>query len=206
MDENEKNTEEIILDAAKKVFLHRGFDGARMQEIADEAGINKALLHYYFRSKEKLFDAIFVTAFSQFLPRVSETMMSEKPFFEKIQIFVGHYVQMLMENPHLPVFILNELSRNPERIVSFFKTAGVSPEILGKEIQKNVKAGIIRPIDPRSLVVNLISLCAFPFAGKPLIKAALFDNNEELYQQFLLKRKTEVTLFITNALKPEKTL
>lgn len=202
----EKNTEAVILEAAKKVFLQRGFDGARMQEIADEAGINKALLHYYFRNKVKLFDTIFTTAFRQFLPRVNEILISDKPFFEKIKAFINHYMDMLLESPHLPIFILSEVSRNPENVINYFKMAGVSPEALKKEIKKNVEAGVIRPIDPRHLIINIISLCAFPFAGKPLIKAALFENSEKAYEQFLQQRRTEVTQLIINALKPDKTL
>ena len=73
----EADTEQLILEAAKKVFFNKGFDGARMQEIADVAGINKALLHYYFRSKDKLFEAIFFDAFQQFIPRVVENMNAD---------------------------------------------------------------------------------------------------------------------------------
>ena len=84
MSEQELSTEKTILEAAKKVFLDKGFDGARMQEIADEAGINKALLHYYFRSKDKLFDAIFEEAFKQFLPNISDIMVSDISIEEKV--------------------------------------------------------------------------------------------------------------------------
>ena len=84
----DQTTEKKILDAAKVVFLEKGFDGARMQEIADEAKINKALLHYYFRSKDKLFDAIFHEAFQQFLPHIAEIMMTQKPLFEKRQFLI----------------------------------------------------------------------------------------------------------------------
>jgi TetR/AcrR family transcriptional regulator len=203
MTEPEINTEQQILNAAKTIFLRKGFDGARMQEIADEAGMNKALLHYYFRSKDKLFDAIFRDAFQQFLPRVSEIMISEKPFFEKVWSFVESYIDMLMENPHLPIFILNELYRNPERLVNIIKGFGVQPEIFAEQIKKEVESGNINPVDPRHFIVNMIGLCVFPFAGKPLIQGILFGNNPEEYQKFLLQRKTEVTLFIMNSLKPQ---
>ncbi|NTW33144.1 MAG: TetR/AcrR family transcriptional regulator, partial [Bacteroidetes bacterium] len=104
-------TEKLILKAAKKVFIDKGFDGARMQEIADLAGINKALLHYYFRSKEKMFDAVFEDVFMQFLPEVTEVMNSEITLFDKIKTFVDVYITALLKNPHIPIFVLHELSR-----------------------------------------------------------------------------------------------
>jgi len=203
MTEPEKNTEQQILNAAKTVFLKKGFDGARMQEIADEAGMNKALLHYYFRSKDKLFDAIFQEAFQQFLPRVSEIMTSDKPFFEKIWAFVESYIDMLLENPHLPMFILNELYRHPERLVNIVRGFGIQPELFALQMKKEIEAGNIHPVDPRHFMVTMLGLCIFPFAARPMIQRVLFENNAEEYQKFLLQRKTEVTLFIMNALTPK---
>src|ERR1035438_8897932 len=143
MAELDNTTEKKILDAAKIVFLEKGFDGARMQEIADKAKINKALVHYYFRSKDKLFDAIFQEAFQQFLPKVAEVMMTEKPLFEKIEFFIDTYITMLSKNPHLPGFVMHEINRNPGRIVNIIKSSGVRPEFLGLAIQKEVDAGVI---------------------------------------------------------------
>lgn len=203
MTDKEHNTEKSILESAKRVFLRRGFDGARMQEIADEAGINKALLHYYFRSKDKLFDAIFLAAFEQLLPKVAELMVSEKPFMEKIWGFVEHYIEMLLENPQLPIFILSELSRDPDRIVRILGSVNIKPDCFLAEIQKQIDEGAIKPIDPRQLIVNMVSLCVFPFAGKPLMKAILFNGEDDRYKEFLQQRKTEVTLFIINAIKAD---
>src|SRR6478735_10691909 len=93
------STEEKILNAAKKVFLTKGMDGARMQDIADKAGINKALLHYYFRSKDKLFERIFIEEAQKFMPRVTHIMLSEMTLFEKIEKFVGEYIDTLIQNP-----------------------------------------------------------------------------------------------------------
>jgi TetR/AcrR family transcriptional regulator len=203
MTEKEHNTEKLILEAAKNVFLRKGLDGARMQEIADEAGINKALLHYYFRSKDKLFETIFQEAFKQFLPRVSDLMISDKPFYEKIWGFVESYIDMLMANPHVPIFILSELNQNPDRLINIFQGFGIQPQFFAAQIQKEIDAGVIRPVNFRHLIVNMIGMCVFPFVGKPIVKGVLFQNDEEQYQNFLQERKTEVTLFIINALKPE---
>lgn len=202
LQKKESHTERQILEAAKVVFLKKGFDGARMQEIANEAGINKALLHYYFRNKDRLFDAIFQEAFRQFLPRVTEILYSEKPFFEKIWGFIDGYMDLLLQNPHLPIFILHEIYRDPGRLIHILRGAGIDPEIFAGQIRKEVAAGTIQPVDGRHFIVNLISLCVFPFAGRPMIQGIMFGNDPDAYQKFLQERKTEVTLFIMNALKP----
>jgi len=201
MTELDNTTEKKILDAAKVVFLEKGFDGARMQEIADEAKINKALLHYYFRCKDNLFDAIFQEAFQQFLPKVAEVMMTEKPLFEKIEFFINTYLTMLSNNPHLPGFIMHEINRNPGRIVNIIKSSGVRPEFLGIAIQKEVDAGIIEPIDPVHLIINMLGLCLFPVIGKPIITGFFFNGSTRAYQKFLSERKKEVTSFVINSIK-----
>ena len=195
------NTEQKIIEAAKKVFIDKGFDGARMQEIANEAKINKALVHYYFRSKDKLFDAIFKEAFQQFFPKVVEIRMTEKPLFEKIEFFIDTYITMLSNNPHLPSFVMHEINRNPGRIVDIIKSSGVRPEYLKLAIQKEVDTGAIIPINPAHLIINMIGLCLFPYMAKPIIQGFLFNGNSEAYQQFLSERKKEVTSFVINSIR-----
>ena len=123
--EKDRNTEGIVLAAAKKVFILKGMDGARMQEIADEAGINKSLLHYYFRSKEKLFEEIFKDTFAKFIPKIDVLLSSNKSLEDKIKEFVKEYLELLQKNPHLPQFILQELNRNPDRLVELMSLAGI---------------------------------------------------------------------------------
>ena len=201
MPEQEISTENIILEAAKKVFFDKGFDGARMQQIADEAGINKALLHYYFRSKDKLFDAIFENAFLQFLPNISQIMVSEIPFQEKIRAIVGHYIDMLLKNPYLPVFIIREMQRTPEKIISMLKKSGINPEIISTNLQKEIIESKISPISPPHLIVNIIGLCIFPFIGRPIIEGFIFNNDKEAYDNFLVERKIQVADFIINSIQ-----
>lgn len=201
MQNQDKTTENLILDAAKAVFLEKGFDGARMQEIADKAGMNKALLHYYFRSKEKLFDAIFQEAFQQFIPKVAEIMMTDKPLFEKIECFIDTYLTMLFNNPHLPGFVLHEINRNPEKLVNIFKNSGIKPEYLGVAIINEAQAGNIKPVQPMHLIVNILGMCLFPFIAKPIIKGFLFRNNDDMYSEFLAERKREITDFVINSIR-----
>ena len=135
------STEERILEAAKKVFIRKGMYGARMQEIADEAGINKALLHYYFRSKNKLFEAIFQEAFHEFVPNAFGILKSDMPFEEKIRLFVSNYIDLISTNPFLPIFIINEINQNPDRLGHITNMMGVIRQEIGNEIEIKVSTG-----------------------------------------------------------------
>lgn len=195
------STEKDILDAAKRVFQIKGMYGARMQEIADEAGINKAMLHYYYRSKDKLFDAVFQDAAKNFFSKIREFLNVDKPLLEKIEYFVENYVELLLHNSFIPAFIINEVHQNPDRIKNIFLESGVSTEMLFiNDIKSAISLGIIHPVDPKQLIINIIGLCVFPVAAKPIIKTMLKFNDEE-YLQFLEVRKKEVSKFIINAIK-----
>jgi AcrR family transcriptional regulator len=201
MTQIEKNTENQILGAAKKVFLEKGMAGARMQEIADAAGINKSLLHYYYRSKDKLFLAVFRFAVLQFLPGIQEMITSDIHFEEKIRRFVHRYIDILLENPFVPMFIIQEIQRDPDRLFNAFVDAGIKPDEILRQFKKAVDDDEIRDIDPRDLVVNLLSLCIFPVAAKPVMQRLFTDNNSDAYREFIEKRKETVPEFILNAIK-----
>jgi TetR/AcrR family transcriptional regulator len=181
MADKEQNTEQAILEAAKKIFIRKGMEGARMQEIADEAGINKALLHYYFRSKDKLFEAIFTGAI--------------------LKLFTGNYIDAFTENPFVPGFIMHELSRDPSKIVNMVKNAGINPQPFFDQVKHEADAGNINAVDPYHLIVNMLSMCIFPFVATPILMNVLFKNNAESYSQFIAQRKKEVPEFIINSIK-----
>lgn len=195
------NTEENILKEARKVFMQNGYDGTSMQMIADAAGINKSLLHYYYRSKERLFGQVFSSVFSQFLPRMGEIFMSEASFEDKIHAFVDNYINVFMEHPLIPIFVMQELSKNPENLADLMRDSGVNPKIVIEKIHEELKAEGIKLKDPRHFLVNLIGLCVFPFAARPLIQNMLFQNDDKAYHQFLEERKKEVPEFIINAIR-----
>uniref|UniRef100_A4SEG4 Transcriptional regulator, TetR family n=1 Tax=Chlorobium phaeovibrioides (strain DSM 265 / 1930) TaxID=290318 RepID=A4SEG4_CHLPM len=119
----EPETERRILQSAEKVFYRQGYDGARMQEIADEAGINKALLHYYFRSKERLFDAVFSDAVMRLVPPVFAVMNSNSPLMDKVRAFVDAYFNTVVNNPFLPGFVVHEMHRNPSRFSEIIRAS-----------------------------------------------------------------------------------
>jgi TetR/AcrR family transcriptional regulator len=195
------STEEKILTAAKKVFLTRGMDGARMQDIADEAGINKALLHYYFRSKDQLFEKIFLEVSSAFLPKIFAIIESESTLFEKIERFCDEYISQIMATPYVPIFILNEINRQPQAFLKKVFGANRPPiERLMPQIQKEIKAGTIKPIDPLQLLMNTLSLCIFPFLFSPMVQLVTGMDTKG-FNALMEKRKKEVPKMIIDAIK-----
>ena len=198
----EKSAEEKILAAAKKVFVLKGMDGARMQDIADEAGINKALLHYYFKSKEKLFEVIFLESAQKFFPKINYIFESGLPLFEKIEHICEEYVTMLTENPHMPLFILNAINQDPEGFMDkiWDKQGFPKPRTFLDQIEKEVKNGTIKKISPMHLLINIISLCVFPFVGKAMIQS--INGLDELqFRNVMMQRKKEVPKFIIESIK-----
>ncbi len=201
MNEQKKdNPEEKILTAAQTVFIRKGMDGSRMQEIADEAGINKALLHYYFRSKQKLFEAIFSKVFNQIFPNIRNLLFSEEPFEVKIAAFIERYIDLLLKHPFLPSFILKEINRDPEFLASIIKKQGINPSDLVTLIEQEMEKGKLKKMDPRELMVNILSLSIFPFAARPLMQIVFFNNDQKAYKKFLIQRKVTVKEFILNSI------
>lgn len=196
----DRNTEEIILEAACEIFFKKGFAGSRMQEIADSAGINKALLHYYFRSKDHLFDAVFTRAISSFLPAIKITLEAQMPLKEKITKFVESYVDVLIANPHIPAFVIHELNTDPGRVVQKLRNYGINPEVVLKQVDEAVASGEIRALNGEHFLINLLSLCIFPFVARPVVQGVLHKTPEE-YTGFLNQRKSEIIEFVMHSIK-----
>ena len=194
-----ENTENQILIAAREVFIAKGFEGARMQEIADQAGINKALLHYYFRSKENLFDAVFSEVASNLFPAMKQMLEAELELKEKITLFIRIYLKALDENPFIPAFILNTLNTNPDSFLKYIKRSGLNPKFIQKQIDDEVANGVIRPIKAEHLVVNIIAMCIFPFVARPIVQNIFNMNNDE-YQAYLESRQTEIIDFVLKSI------
>jgi len=149
-------TEEKIFNAARIIFQKKGFAGARMQEIADEAGINKAMLHYCFKNKELLFKAVFMNAFGQLAPQINEIFNSEESVFDKIKKFTHSYISFVIHNPYLPQFVIQEMNNNPAFVMSFLNNENrPNPTLLVAQIEKEIAAGIIKPINPKQLLMDI---------------------------------------------------
>ncbi len=202
MEADKINTEEKILNAAKEVFVSKGKDGTRMQEIADKAGINKSLLHYYYRNKEKLFGAVFQFAFKQFAPKIMSVFNDDGDLFVQIETFISRYIDMISKNPFIPMFILNEVNKKDTSfVINVIKTIGINPDQYRERIYSEIEKGTIREIDPNQLIINIIAMCLFPFIGRPIIQIIVFEDSNEDYEKFLKSRKKEVADFVINSIK-----
>ena len=197
----DENTEEQILNAAKKVFQTKGMDGARMQEIADSAGINKAMLHYYYRSKQLLFEAVFKNAFSLLAPQLNKILNDESSIEEKVRNFTSNYISFIIKHPYLPNFIIQELNRNPDFIIKIQENSTLlNIERFKAQVASEVSQGILKPTKGDQLFINILALNIFPFVAKPLIKA-FTKEDEKGFKMLMEQRKTEVSEFIINSIK-----
>ena len=195
------STEQRIFDAAHELFVQKGLDGAKMQEIADRAGINKALLHYYYRSKEKLYEMVAKAVINRAVPTVMKMIESDEALEQKIIRFIDFYIELISRNPFVPLFVITELNKHPDR---FFETILPKelpkPRIFFAQLEAEIANGNFRPVKPQHVLVNIVSMCIFPFVAKPMIRIVLGLSQEEV-NQFLSERKEEVKRFVFQAIK-----
>lgn len=192
---HQRDTEALILQAAEREFLEKGYSGAKTTAIAQAAGVTHAMLHYYFRTKEKLFEKIVADKMDK-LKRVIFGVIGnpDLPLRERLKQGVEQHFDFIAENPHLPRFIFNELHEHPERIDqvknSIASIAAKAITTLQNEIDRKAASGECRPVDARMLMLDIASLNLFPFVAAPLISSSfgkLFEGRDE----FLEMRKKE---------------
>ena len=202
MTESDKQTEERIFEAATEVFVEKGMDGARMQDIANQARINKALLHYYFRTKDLLFEAVFTKLagkiFSKFAPVFDENLTLD----EKIRFFYREHLEFMKQNPRLPAFILNEINRNPDRIRKLLKNVDIENlwSILENQHKDELKKYNIDREKIPQLMTSIASLSVFPFAARGIFEA-IFEKMGISFNDYLEERKDYVAEFVIRAIK-----
>lgn len=202
MTENDKQTEEKIFEAATDVFIEKGMDGARMQDIANHAGINKALLHYYYRTKDHLFNAVFEkiagNMFAKFAPIFDENLSIE----DKIRFFFREHIAFLQKNPRLPSFVLNELHRNPDRIKKLIQNIDINKLWTTLETQNKeelLKYNITRETIPQ-LMTSIAAMSVFPFAAKPVI-SSIMEKMGYNFDDYIEDRKEYAADFVIKAIK-----
>lgn len=201
----EDNTEERILEAAEKLFLEKGFALTSTTEIAKVVGVNQAMVHYYFRKKENLFEAIFEKKLKLLISTFFSISKEDIPFEEKLKRRIELHFDMLKENRSIPFLIINEFCTNPDRLKSLKEKVKEFPIALLKQMEKEIKVevseGRIRPTKSEDLLVSVISLNAMLFLALPIFKQAVEMTDEEL-EKFLEHRKQENVRIILNSLKP----
>ena len=190
------STEDKIKGAAQKVFLKKGYAATRTRDIAEEAGINLALLNYYFRSKEKLFDLIMLEKLEKFFGAIAPVLNNTGASLEqKIILFSSNYIDLLMTNPELPLFILSEVRHNPDRFAHKLPVAKVADSHFMKQLLEK------RPdINPIHFLMNLLAMSVFPFIMKPIFHASGVMN-EKVFQMRMEERKALIPKWVNGMLK-----
>ena len=191
------DTEQLIKNTAKDVFFKHGLLHATTQDIADAAGINRASIHYYYRSRKLLFDKVFAEAMEEMDAKLMAIVKQDLPFRHMIETFIEVFLQKSMQHPYLELFLVAELNANPN-IPSFFFTREEQTErkeMLQRSIDSEVADGTMKPIKAEHFIVNLMSLCSFPFMAKPMVKKAT-NLTEAEYITFIHERKEVILKLI----------
>lgn len=184
------STEEKIKKAALKLFTRKGYAATRTRDISEEAGINLALLNYYFRSKEKLFELLMAELLEQFFRGIVEIFNDEKTSLdEKMKMFVAQYTALLKEQPDLPLFIFHHLRANPGKLASRLGMGRLFKSYFFNQLAREMERRKIRRIHPMQFVMNLLAMTVFPFIAAPLLKEVTGINGK-MFDKLVEERLT----------------
>src|SRR6187455_867002 len=185
-----ETNEQLILEAAHKVFKEKGYDGTTVQDIADAANTTKSMVNYYFRSKEKLFGIVFKAQFQEFYGGTISFIKSDLPLYDKIFKIVEHDTQNILKFPLLPIFILNEINRNPSIVFSFISNISSDAlDTLRKQITREVSSNKMKKISAIDLLTNVRSLTEFPFLLKGLQMKSLNLTENQMNVRLKARKK-----------------
>jgi AcrR family transcriptional regulator len=206
MGAEEAQTEKLIKEKAKTLFFQKGFLDATTQEIADEAGVNRALIHYYFRSRELMLETLLNETLQEKQDRVRNVLISDLPFREKIAHYIDTIVDYGLKYPYLDNFIISETARRPEKVKLFCAKARFkSSDLIREALEQEIKKGKLAPISAEHFIVNLISLCNYPLLAKSVIQT-IHGLTDTAYRKFLLERKHIIFRTIFDEDMPELTV
>jgi TetR/AcrR family transcriptional regulator len=197
-------TRERILDAAHAVFTRKGTAGSRTQEIAAEAGVNKALVHYYFGTKAALADAIFERAMGTIMPRIFAILADpDRSIEQKVPAIVREQIDFHSARPYLAGYLISEMHAEPERIARLFARRGgrVPLEVLRRQLREGAKAGKIRQISAEQFVANLMGMLILPFAIRPALMEMLALDATR-WRVFIEERRRLIPDFFMAGLRP----
>lgn len=200
-EEVQEDVKQRIWNAATKVFTQKGLDGARMQDIADEAQINKAMLHYYYRNKQYLFEMIFADKIQQVFSAFSILLQTELPFEERIHRFVEKEISIVSSFPSLPVFVLQSLRNDPQLLSRNFNAENMASLRLSLQriLDTEAASGRIRKIALEDFLLNCMSLCIYPVIAQPIFSTVL-GISDEAYQQRMMQRPAQVAQLIIQSI------
>ncbi|GAB4029559.1 TetR/AcrR family transcriptional regulator [Spirosoma jeollabukense] len=194
------STEEKIKDAARKIFLQKGFEGATTRDISREAGLNCALMNYYFRSKEKLFASVFEEMLHLFFQGMITVLNKPISLKEKIIELIDHDFQTFKRNPSLCIFVLNELHRDPDQLINIIQSAKTQTALLFElQLKEAIAQGLVRPVKMQHVLSLLLSNTQFIFLGKA-ITMSTWQMDEEAFNMYAEDHKQLITQMIINFL------
>ena len=201
----EATNEQAILETAERLFLEKGFAMTSTTEIAKAVGCNQAMVHYYFRTKDKLFEAIFEKKIKMFVGIFLQTDDEKLPFLQKLQLKIERHFDILQENPRIPFLFFNELTTHPERIDNLKQRLQEFPisvfQRLNSELKIEIENGNIRPIETIDLILSILSLNVILFLACPIVKKITGISDDD-FQIMLQRRKKENVIMIINSLRP----
>ena len=197
-------TEQRILDSARKLFITKGYHATTTEDIANEANVNRTSLHYYFRSKDKLFELIFTEVLTQITKNLLKILSSNILFENKIRQIISAYIDILLQHPYFPDFVIHELTINPERMEKIVKKHNHFFRSFLKfqvEIRKELKLKNRTDINPFEFTLNIASLCIFPFLSEPIITRISKSFGETEFIALMKKRKSDIADLVINSLE-----
>jgi AcrR family transcriptional regulator len=202
---NDTSTEEKIKEAARKIFLHRGYAATRTRDIAEEAGLNLALLNYYFRSKEKLFDIIMMENLQHFIEGIKDILNDNRTSLEqKIEAIVNNYINLLMHQPELPLFVLHELRSHPKELVSKIdRDKFINRSYFMQQLKEAMNQGKVAAINPLHFLMNIVSLTIFPFVASPILRN-IGGLKQQEFNMLMEERKKLIPVWIKTMMKKNK--
>lgn len=170
--EEKQDTEQLIINTAKRLFIEKGFDETSMSDVARKVGLNRPALHYYFRTKDKLFEAVFSIILNAFVPKLREIIMQPAPVSQRIEKIVNLYFGVLRQNPCLPLFLVREMQRKPDHLVSTVQHLDTSGyiDILKQTMLKEMDEGHMKKIPLEHVFYSFYGLMAIPFLTQSFVE------------------------------------
>lgn len=188
------NLEEKIVETARELFVRKGFEQTSMSDIAQSLGINRTTLHYYFRTKEKMFQAVFGSIVLSFLPRIQLIFDEDATFMEKLSKALDEYFSIFTANPFLPRFIISEIQRDVNHLLNVGRVLHLDQYLraIGNVIESEMQRGSIKAMPLPEVLISFMSSITFPFLSKNLIIALFYDDERAFTDDFLLHWKDRV--------------
>lgn len=199
-----ENIEQHIIACARRLFVEKGYINTSMSDIAAEAGITRPALHYYFRTKERLFQAIYGDVLQKAIPRIHDILVSSIPFMERLDRIIDEYIALFLSNPALPYFMIGEIQRDVDHLIEVGRELKIDKYIhdIQSSLRAEMRQGILRTVPSRTVFLTLYSLLTFPFLMENLVKELLLEDKEK-FASFMQEWKRNVLSQMASLLSPQ---